>query len=68
MSRQLFYFSVLSLTLSACSSVDSKRAQGDFDYAKKQESKPFIVPQNLDKPAKQKEFLITNEINHQGSL
>ena len=68
MSRQLFYFSVLSLTLSACSSVDSKRAQGDFDYAKKQESKPFIVPQNLDKPAKQKEFLITNKINHQGSI
>ncbi|MDX2367021.1 MAG: outer membrane protein assembly factor BamC [Colwellia sp.] len=68
MSRQLFYFSVLSLTLSACSTVDSKRAQGDFDYAKKQESKPFIVPQNLDKPAKQKEFIITNNINHQGSI
>ncbi|PHR84943.1 MAG: hypothetical protein COA59_03635 [Colwellia sp.] len=68
MSRQLFYFSVLSLTLSACSSVDSKHAQGDFDYATKQESKPFIVPQNLDKPATQKEFLITNNINHQGSI
>lgn len=68
MSRQFFYFSVLSLTLSACSSVDSKRAQGDFDYAKKQESKEFIVPQNLDTPATQKEFLITNKINHQGSI
>ncbi|MFT7009039.1 MAG: outer membrane protein assembly factor BamC [Colwellia sp.] len=68
MSRQLFYFSVLSLTLSACSSVDSKRAQGNFDYAKKQESKEFIVPQNLDKPATQQEFLITNKINHKGSI
>nr|ANC57903.1 Outer membrane protein NlpB, lipoprotein component of the protein assembly complex [Colwellia sp. C1] len=68
MSRQLFYFSVLSLTLSACSSVDSKRAQGDFDYAKKQESKEFIVPKNLDQPATQQEFLITNKINHQGSI
>jgi outer membrane protein assembly factor BamC len=68
MSRQLFYFSVLSLTLSACSTVDSKRAQGDFDYATKQEPKEFIVPQNLDKPAKKKEFLITNKINHQGSI
>jgi len=68
MSRHLFYFSVLSLTLSACSSVDSKRALGNFEYTKKQESKAFIVPQNLDKPAKQKEFLITNKINHQGSI
>ncbi|MBL4765695.1 MAG: outer membrane protein assembly factor BamC [Colwellia sp.] len=68
MSRQLFYFSVLSLTLSACSNVDSKRAQGDFDYAKKKESKELIIPQNLDKPAKRNDFLITNKINHQGSI
>jgi outer membrane protein assembly factor BamC len=68
MSRQLFYFSVLSLTLSACSNVDSKRAQGDFDYAKKKESKELIIPQNLDKPAKRNDFLITNKINHQGSV
>lgn len=68
MSRQLFYFSMLSLTLSACSSVDSKRAQGNFDYAKKQESKAFIVPQDLDKPAKNNEFLITKKINDQGSI
>ncbi len=68
MSRQLFYFSMLSLTLTACSSVDSKRAQGDFDYATKQESKAFIVPQDLDMPAKQQEFVIPKEINHQGSI
>ncbi len=68
MNRHLFCFSVLSLTLSACSSVDNKRAQGDFDYAKKQESKAFIVPENLDKPAIQQEFLISNKINHQGPV
>jgi len=68
MSRQFFYFSVLSLTLSACSSVDSKRALGNFDYATKVESKPFIVPQSLDKPVKQKKYLITNNINHEGSI
>ncbi len=68
MSRHLFYFSMLSLTLTACSSVDSKRAQGNFDYAKKQESKAFIVPQNLDMPAKQQEFVIPQKINHQGSV
>ncbi len=68
MNRQLFYFSVISFTLSACSSVDSKRAQGDFDYAKKPESKEFVVPENLDKPAIQQEFLISNKINHQGPV
>jgi len=68
MSRQLFYFSVISFTLTACSGVDSKRAQGSFDYAKKQESKEFVVPDNLDTPKKQQEFLITNKINHQGPV
>ncbi len=66
MSRQLFCFSVLSFTLSACGSVDNKRAQGDFDYATKQESKEFVVPENLDKPPMQQEFLISNKINSKG--
>ena len=68
MSRQLFYFSVISFTLSACSTVDNNRAQGDFDYAKQQEPKEFIVPENLDKPAAQQEFIIPNKINHQGPI
>ena len=68
MSRQLFYFSVLSLALSACSSNDNRSAQGDFDYAEKQESKEFVVPENLDKPAQQQEFFITNKINHRGPV
>ena len=68
MSRQMFYFSVLSLTLSACSSVDSKRAQGDFDYAKKQEAKAFVVPGNLDTPPKHNDFLIPDNINKNGPI
>jgi outer membrane protein assembly factor BamC len=68
MSRQLFYFSVLSLTLSACSGVDHKRAQGDFDYAKKAESKEFVVPESLDKPAEHNDFVITNIKNLQGPI
>ncbi len=68
MSRQFFCLSVLTLALSACSSVDSKHAQGDFDYAKKQESKEFIVPDSLDKPATQREFAIPNDVNHQGPI
>lgn len=68
MSRQLFCFSVLSLALSACSSHDNKSAQGNFDYAKKQEAKEFIVPENLDKLEKKQKFLISNKINHQGPV
>jgi outer membrane protein assembly factor BamC len=68
MNRQLFYFSVISLTLSACSSVDSKRAQGDFDYAKKQESKEFVVPENLDQPTRNQQFAITSIANTQGPV
>ncbi len=42
------------------------RRGGDFDYAQKQEAKAFVVPENLDKPAVQKEFIITNKINYKG--
>jgi len=72
MSRQLLNFSVpivvFSLTLSACSSVDTKHAQGSFDYVKKQESKKFLVPTNLDAPLKHQDFMIPVDINYQSSV
>jgi len=72
MSRQLFNFSVpivvLSLTLSACSSVDTKHAQGNFDYAKKQKTKKIVVPINLDTPLEHNDFMITDDINYQGAV
>ena len=68
MSRQLFYVSVLSLALSACSNVDNKRAQGDFNYQNTKEANALIVPENLDKLAENKEFQISNDINHQGPI
>ncbi len=68
MNRRVFYFSVLSLTISACSSVDNKRALGDFDYADKQNAKPLIIPETLDKPAEQTEFKIADNINQAGPI
>lgn len=68
MSRQLFYFSVLSLALSACSSSNKSGAQGSFDYATKQQSKELVVPNDLDKPAIKQEFLINDKINYQGPV
>lgn len=63
MSRKLFYFSLLSLTLTACSTADNKRAAGDFDYAEKKESKELVIPASLDKPAVQSDFVIINKNN-----
>jgi outer membrane protein assembly factor BamC len=68
MNRQLFYFSIISVALSACSSVDKKRAQGDFDYATKQESKEFIVPGSLDKPVKHQDYVVKKKVNQQGPV
>ena len=55
MSRQVFFLSLLTLSISACSSMNNKQALGDFDYADKPEAKPLTIPQGLDKPAEQKE-------------
>ena len=68
MNRQLFYFSVVCFALSACSTVDKKRPEGNFDYAKKQQPKAFVVPENLDKPPVKQEYYIPNKINEQGPV
>lgn len=68
MSRQVFFLSLLTLSISACSSMNNKQALGDFDYADKPEAKPLTIPQGLDKPAEQKEFYVTNNVNHDGPV
>ena len=68
MNRRFFYFLLLSLSISACSSASKKHASGGFEYAEKQESKPFIVPQNLDKLEEHKKFMVSNKINHEGPV
>lgn len=68
MSRQLFCFSVICCALSACSSVAPNKAQGDFDYANKQEPKEFIVPDSLNQPNINQEYVISDKINNQGAV
>jgi len=68
MSRRVVVFSLLALTISACSSGDSKRAVGGFKYAQTPEAKKLVVPQGLDQPKEHRDFQISNDINHNGPI
>lgn len=68
MSRKLFYFSLLSITISACSGTNSKQASGSFEYENKQEAKVITVPEGLDKPKIHQDYYISNDINHNGPI
>jgi outer membrane protein assembly factor BamC len=60
MNRKLFCFSLLSLTIAACSNNSATRhqAEGDFDYAKRDETKPLVTPADLSEAKKKQEFYI----------
>ena len=68
MNRRIFYFSLLSLAITGCGSVNNKTAMGDFEYAKQQEAQKIVIPDNLDNPKETKDFFITDDINHQGPI
>jgi len=68
MSCRVFYFSLLALSLTACSSVNNKQAVGSFDYQNKLESSELVIPDNLNKPKQAKDFFVSDQINHQGPI
>jgi outer membrane protein assembly factor BamC len=68
MSCRAFYLSLLALSLTACSSVNNKQAQGSFDYQHKPEANDLVIPANLNKPKQSKDYFVTNNINHQGPV
>jgi outer membrane protein assembly factor BamC len=68
MSRRVLYLSLLSLSLTACSSGNNKQALGDFDYANTKELAPLITPEGLSKPKKYDDFVITKKINEKGPI
>lgn len=68
MSCKVFYLSLLAMSLTACSSVNQKQAQGSFDYQNKPEATELIIPDNLNKPKQAKDFFVTDKINHQGPI
>jgi outer membrane protein assembly factor BamC len=66
MNRRIFYFSLLSLAVAGCGTINNKTAIGSFEYAKEKEAKKITIPQSLDTPKESKTFFITNDINHKG--
>ena len=68
MNRKIFYFSLLSIAVASCGTVNNKQAVGDFEYAQQKEAKALKIPAGLDKPENVDTFFVTNEINHQGPV
>ncbi len=68
MSRRTVYFSLLALSLSACSSVSNKQAAGSFAYQDTAEAQPLIIPEKLNKPNQPKDYFVSDKINHQGPI
>jgi outer membrane protein assembly factor BamC len=68
MNRKIFYFSLLSVAVSSCGTLNNKQAVGDFEYAKQQEAKALKIPAGLDKPFQGQTFAITDKINKAGPI
>ena len=69
MGRRIFYFSLLSLSLAACSNVETrKQALGDFDYLNIEPTKPITVPENLNAPTERELYKVPDVENDDGPL
>lgn len=68
MNRRIFYFSLLSLAVTGCGSVNNKSAMGDFEYTKVKEAKQIGVPTGLNKPEVNTKFFISDAINNKGPI
>ena len=68
MNRNIFYFSLLSLAVAGCSTVNNKQAGGGFDYASQQEPQKLNVPSGLSTPKQFQTYGIRDDINRQGPV
>ena len=68
MNRKIFYFSLLSVAVASCGTLNNKQAVGDFEYANQKEAKVLAIPAGLDKPFQADTFAITDKINKDGPV
>ncbi|TRX56714.1 outer membrane protein assembly factor BamC [Thalassomonas sp. M1454] len=69
MERRTFYFSLLTLSLAACSNVETrKQANGNFDYVNAKPESKFVVPENLHQPEDKPDYLIPELENSDGPV
>jgi outer membrane protein assembly factor BamC len=63
MNRRLFFTSVLTVALTACSGTqNSKQATGGFEYAKIAEHAELKIPKSLQAPKQHNDYKITSHI------
>ncbi|TLU61312.1 outer membrane protein assembly factor BamC [Thalassotalea litorea] len=59
MNRRTLYLSLLTLAVSACSTVETrKQAKGEFDYVNQDVPQALIVPDHLNQPAQDSEYAV----------
>lgn len=68
MNRKLFYFSLLSVAVASCGTINHKQAVGDFEYAKHKEADTLKIPTGLSKPKQADTYFVTDKINHEGPV
>jgi len=68
MNRKIFYFSLLSVAVASCGTVNNKQAVGDFEYAEQKEATALKIPAGLAKPKQVNTYFVTDEINHEGPV
>ncbi|TKB44360.1 outer membrane protein assembly factor BamC [Thalassotalea mangrovi] len=57
MNRRTLYLSLLALTVSACSTVETrKQAKGEFDYVNQEVPDALVVPAHLNNPERPSEY------------
>ncbi len=69
MDRRILYFSLLSLSLAACSNMETrKQAQGDFDYVNIEQDSKLTIPDNLSRPESHELYTIPAPTNLDGAV
>ena len=66
MNRKIFYFSLLSVAVVSCGTVNNKQAVGDFEYAQQKEATALKIPAGLAKPKQVDTFFVPDKINYDG--
>lgn len=68
MNRKIFYFSLLSIAVASCGTINNKQAVGDFEYANQKQAKVLAIPVGLDKPFQASTYAVSDNINTQGPI
>ena len=66
MSRHTLYLSLLSIAIAGCTTINSKQAEGSFDYLSHKPGKTLQIPVELDPPQYVDDYAISQKANSTG--